>query len=112
MSNQLGPIEIECDAPPYTVVRACRRIGGMQSPEDVRWCRVGRFTHRPTGWRALMRQFWNLLLGRGFPGEKTCFCGGDLPRLEDCTFTFITGRKTNYRLGQCTRCQTIFWEET
>jgi len=28
------------------------------------------------------------------------------------TFTFATGREESYLLAQCSRCQTVFWEET
>ncbi len=42
MSSRLGPLEVECDAPPYSVVCACRDLG-LQSPEDVRWRRLSRF---------------------------------------------------------------------
>ena len=34
MSSRLGPLQIECDAPPYMIVSACRKIG-FESPEDV-----------------------------------------------------------------------------
>ena len=34
-----GLSEIECDAPAYSVVQACRKLG-LQSPEDVRWCQA------------------------------------------------------------------------
>jgi len=38
VSTRLGPILIDCDAPPYAIVQACERRG-LRSPLDVRWCR-------------------------------------------------------------------------
>jgi hypothetical protein len=35
----LGPMDIECEAPPYSVVKACQGLR-FQSPLDVRWCRI------------------------------------------------------------------------
>ena len=40
MSSELGLLEVECDAPPYPIVRACRKLG-LIAPEDVRWCGMG-----------------------------------------------------------------------
>ena len=39
MSSQQGPLEIDGDAPPYHIVRACRQLG-FRDPEEVRWCRL------------------------------------------------------------------------
>lgn len=111
MSNQLGPIEVSCDAPPYHIVQACSRIG-FQEPEDVRWCRVGHQGDSVAGWRQLI-QFapWNALLGAHGQVQKTCSCGQHLPRLETYTFTLITGKELSYLLGQCSRCHTVFWDD-
>jgi hypothetical protein len=112
MSNRLGPIEIQCDAPPYGIVRACRRLG-VRAPEDVRWFRVGQVPVRPLRWTEVLRQPWKLFLGGTTqPDAGSCPCGADLPRLERCTFTLASGKTKAYRIGQCRRCQTIFWEET
>jgi hypothetical protein len=90
MADELGPIDIQCDAPPYPVVRACQRLG-LRDPQDVRWCRVNRST-------AARRRF-------------ACTCGQPLPTLESYTFTFVTGNQAAYFLAQCGRCGAIFWDK-
>jgi hypothetical protein len=45
------------------------------------------------------------------PAGKSCVCGGPLPLVGKSTFTFNTGREVAYRLGQCPRCVTIFWDD-
>jgi hypothetical protein len=109
MSNQSGREESRCDAPPYSVVKACQRLG-FRSPLDVRWCRLDQarnaLPERSGGLQAWMLLFWG-----NEPREKTCSCGQPLPVLERYTFTFRSGRAADYFLGQCRRCRTIFWEE-
>jgi hypothetical protein len=87
MSEELGPIDIVCDAPPYPVVRACQRLG-FRDPQDVRWCRANHFA-----------------------APRSCACGQTLPPLESYTFTFVTGNQASYLLAQCRRCQSIYWEK-
>jgi len=100
MSSELGPIDILCDAPPYSVVRACGRLGFV-NPQDVRWCRVNRLAGQAsTGFLAWISG----------TGKVTCTCGRQMPRLESYTFTFVTGRQAYYYLGQCERCRSIFWD--
>ena len=108
MSSQLGPIDISCDAPPYPIVRAGRRIG-LESPEDVRWCRVhpGLETLSLTG----DVSGWKSLFGLGGRGKNACTCGQPLPVLEKYTFTFLSGQQASYLLGQCLRCRTVYWNE-
>ncbi len=103
MPKHLGPIEICCDAPPYYIVRACRRIG-IERPEDVRWWRLSHFLRAHANWR-------QLLLGMNRPDDGNCSCGQKLPCLEWYTFTLSTGTEASYFLGQCSRCHTIFWEK-
>jgi hypothetical protein len=110
MSNRLGPIEIQCDAPPYGIVRACRRLG-VRAPEDVRWVRLGRFPAPSVRWTDVLRQPWKLFQAMGQADERSCPCGEALPRLERCTFTLASGKVKAYHIGQCRRCQTVFWEE-
>jgi hypothetical protein len=111
MSSQLGPIDIECDAPPYPIVRAGRLVG-MNEPEDVRWCRLSHFVGLRTGWKAVLNpKAWKLLINRLGSGQTTCSCGQALPELEEYTFIFRTGKELSYLMGQCGRCRTIFWEE-
>ncbi len=111
MSSRLGPMEIECDAPPYTVVHACREVG-LKSPEDVRWRRMSRFQRR---WEALTSLFgpgsWASLLGGREPQHGHCSCGHALPALETCSFLFRSGKTQAYQLGQCDHCRTIYWDE-
>jgi hypothetical protein len=110
MSQQLGPLDVSCDSPPYHIVQACSRVG-FETPEDVRWCRFGQ-SDMPAGWRQLIHFTpWNVLMGSGQQSEKSCGCGQRLPRLETYTFTLITGKELSYVLGQCSRCHAIFWDD-
>jgi hypothetical protein len=109
MSSQLGPIDVQCDAPAYAVVRASRNVG-IRDPEDVRWCQTSRFVNEGTERvKAGLFHFlaWESLLGRS---QTACSCRAPLPLRERYTFTFSTGREETYVLGQCPRCGTVFWE--
>jgi len=111
MFNNLGPIDIHCDAPAYSVVGACERLG-FQSPLDVRWCRMSHFLagrHQASG----VEEFHSLgcPFGSNRPPTTTCRCGQPLPLMEHCTFRFISEKEAHYLLGQCRRCHTMFWEE-
>jgi hypothetical protein len=109
MANQLGPLEVNCDAPSYNIVRACHMIG-IRSPEDVRWSRLSQFAN--TGWRsAFKNQTWKGLLGMVHAEHLTCHCGQKLPVLEKYTFTLISGNQSSYFIGQCGRCLSVYWEE-
>jgi hypothetical protein len=111
MSSRLGTLDIECDAPSYPIVRACRKLG-MHMPEDVRWCRRSRARPRESGWRSFLASpFWGHLLGRDEASERTCVCGNPLPELECYAFTFHTGEEVEYQMAQCSRCRTIYWEK-
>jgi hypothetical protein len=110
MSDRLGPIEVYCDAPPYPIVRACQEIG-FRNPEDVRWLRLRHVVDHHPWWGISPGHPWKLLLGRAKSVEKTCSCGEKLPRLCTGTFTLNTGEELTYRLGQCRRCWTVFWDE-
>jgi hypothetical protein len=111
MAARLGPIEVYCDAPPYSIIQACSRIG-VQQPEDVRWCKLSHFIQADDGRReGFPLQTWKNVLGMHRAGRSTCSCGHALPILEKCTFTFITGREVSYFIGQCKRCRTVFWDD-
>jgi hypothetical protein len=111
MFSRLGPLEVNCDAPPYNIVRACHMIG-FRSPEDVRWSRLSRFAGTAPGQgEELKHSSWRALLGMTQPGNGRCVCGQPLPVLEKYTFTLISGNQTSYFLGQCIRCFSIYWEE-
>jgi hypothetical protein len=112
MSNQqLGPIDVCCDAPPYPVVQACSQIG-FDSPEDYRWRRMSQ--HR--GANAAMRHIakfapWNVFLAGNALQTGMCNCGQLLPAMACFIFTLDTGQEISYSLGQCSRCHTVYWEE-
>jgi hypothetical protein len=112
MSEQLGPIEIICDSPPYPIVQACSQLGFVR-PEDVRWCRLRQFLVDHPGWREVCRALaWDVLLVNRFLKDRPCSCGELLPRLQRCLFCSSTGQSFTYLLGQCARCRSIFWEES
>jgi hypothetical protein len=111
MANQLGPIEVCCDSPPYPIIQACVQIG-IQSPEDVRWCRMSHHVDQHAGQRGILHLLpWKMLWGAD-PAERTCVCGRKLPELAGYGFTLLSGKEVFYLLGQCDRCRTVFWEET
>lgn len=111
MSSRFDLLEVECDAPPYAIVRACRKVG-MQSPEDVRWCRKCHHGKRHHGWISfLANPIWGRLLGRAEMEEQACACGQPLPELESFAFTFQSGESVEYDMGQCPRCRTVYWEK-
>ncbi len=99
MPDDLGPIDILCDAPPYPVVKACAGLG-FEEPQDVRWSRLDRRRPpRPAGLFPWLRS-----------AAPRCTCGQPLPALESYTFTFTSGSQAQYYLGQCPRCRTIYWD--
>jgi hypothetical protein len=102
MPEQLGPLEIECDAPDYAIIKACSRLG-LRSPEDVRWCHLSRGHTARSAWH-------EILLGLIRPAQGSCVCGGSFPELQGYLFTFNTGSEITCVLGQCDRCRTIFWD--
>jgi hypothetical protein len=110
MPNRLGPLEVNCDAPPYNIVRACRMVG-IRSPEDVRWSRLSDYVTSQANGRAIPKQqSWKMILGLGQPASGTCVCRQKLPVLEHFTFTLISGNQNSYFIGQCTRCLSVYWE--
>jgi hypothetical protein len=111
MPSRLGPIEIVCDAPPYSIIQACSRIG-IRNPEDVRWCRMSHFIAEADSFDPIHLHPWRSFLGVAKGGRVNCSCGQALPSMEKCTFTFITGREVSYFIGQCQRCRTVFWENS
>jgi hypothetical protein len=109
--NWFSTIEIECDAPVYPIVRACRLLG-FRTPEDVRWYRVSG-TQRPQstriGWIGF--KFMRSFFGKVAPKSPTCICGHPSPKTKTYAFTLFTGAKVRLMLGQCERCKTISWRE-
>jgi hypothetical protein len=113
MAEELFPIQIDCDAPPYPIVEGTRLIG-CTSPEDVRWFRYSRFTSGAyEGQEIINLRKWTSLLGlsAAAPQVLNCTCGQKLPRLERFTFTLSDESTVDYHIAQCERCHTIFWDE-
>ncbi len=111
--DQPEPLELECDAPPYPIVRACRRLG-FRTPEDVRWCRLRPATPPQPSDRPSVFTLQGLksIFAKPEPAKgPACVCGQALPGLDRCSFTLASGRQVDYLLGQCPRCRSIFWQE-
>ena len=109
--QQLGPIDVCCDAPPYPIVQASSQIG-IQSPEDNRWCRLSQHGGSNAAFRQLARIApWNIFLASSGLNGGLCNCGQVLPRLAHYIFTLDTGQEVCYALGQCSRCHAVYWEE-
>ena len=111
MSSRLGPMDLDCDAPLYSVVKACEGLG-FQSPLDVRWCRRSHVLggQRELGGVVGFHPFQWLFGGSQRP-KTICTCGQPLPLMERFTFTFASEKEADYLLGQCCRCRTMYWEE-
>jgi hypothetical protein len=113
MSNQLGPLEVICDAPPYPIVQACNAIG-VDNPEDVRWMRM---SHRveprdetpERGDRSA--SVWQKILHTNAAREQACSCREKIPKLAKYRFTYSSGDEVTYSVAQCTKCHTVYWEE-
>ena len=104
-------LDMECDAPLYTIVQACRSLG-FHSPEDVRWCQIDKVSPQPKPrHRWLSWSFLRGLIGRPGPQAAGCQCRQELPRCDQYTFTLRSGEKKHLLLGQCSRCRTIYWKE-
>ncbi len=111
MSTSFGPIDIDCDALPYPIVEACNRLGFRSAP-DVRWCHMSHFQNtQDLGANVIGGFAWLLPFHKSRSRNKSCTCGNPLPTLEQFRFMFPSGKQDDYLLGQCYRCNTIFWEE-
>ena len=99
-------LDMSCDAPPYPIVQACRRVG-LRSPEDVRWCRQQ--PQRRGRWPHFFRA-WPKWLGGTDSADPICSCGQALPEPVLCTFTYADGREVDYTISQCGHCQTVYWD--
>jgi hypothetical protein len=109
--NQFNTPVIECDAPSYGIVRACRKLGFLD-PEDVRWCsKINAHQAPPKQQGGLLTQAFKALFRRAASRRAGCICRCQLPKLDKYTFTFICGGKKHLLLGQCRRCLTIFWKD-
>lgn len=105
----LQPVEIICDAPPYSIVQACTTIA-IEKPEDVRWWEVTHFLEEH-GFRPGVHpgDRWRPAVECMPPRALVCPCGRELPRLVEYRFYFDDGSEADYSLGQCRRCKTVYW---
>jgi len=109
--NEPESVDLDCDAPPYPIVRACRGLG-FRTPEDVRWCHVGPALRQPAPPEGVFNlQAWKSFFGKAGPKGPSCSCGQELPRLESYTFTLLSGKEIRFLLGQCQRCSAMYWKE-
>jgi hypothetical protein len=110
--NEPETPDVDCDAPSYPIVRACRGLG-FNCPEDVRWCHMTPAPppRRHTSEGVFNFQAWKAFFTKAEPKGPSCFCGTPMPRLESYTFTLLSGKEMRYLLGQCTNCRTIYWNE-
>jgi hypothetical protein len=107
---QLGHLDVACDAPPYAVVEGCQLIG-LSRPEDVRWCRVDHIGTEQGHWgRRFLDRIGKPFKNHGPVREMTCRCGESFVALMKYMFLFDTGHKECYRIGQCDRCGSIYWD--
>lgn len=106
-----GTLEVECDAPTYAIVHACRKLGFL-APEDVRWCSESNVRLAPPKQQGgLLAQAFKAIFRRTPPRRAGCICRCQLPELDKFTFTLACGVEKHLLLGQCRRCLTIFWKE-
>jgi hypothetical protein len=110
MATGSGSIEVTCDSPSYGIVKASRMLG-LESPEDVRWCKRRNFRHERPRFRCFLRHPWQALQMMCHSGAAQCSCGRTLPLLEEYAFQLSSGRIIRYRLGQCLRCRTVYWDD-
>jgi hypothetical protein len=103
MESNLGPLLIECDAPPFEVV-AASMAAGFWAPADVCWRRAERRRPAPRGWLPWLRS-WLPISG----GRSCRACAAGHPELKLCVFE-RQGELLSYSMGQCPRCLTMYWQ--
>ena len=109
--HHLRILDVECDAPPDHIVRACRKLGLLR-PEDVRWCRLSQRQRAEQNWKSFFAgPLWVRFFGSAGSLEKTCSCGCRLPNVNGYAFTLQNGEQLDYDLVQCPHCSTIYWEK-
>ena len=110
MSEQLPSVEIQCEAPSYSVVRACAAFG-FQSPLDVRWSLFCRYRISQQATQPLMSSLASLLPATGWLSTVNhCNCGAAIPQLQPFGFLMPEGKILHYVLAQCPRCKTMYWD--
>jgi hypothetical protein len=103
-------VEVFCDAPNDDVIHACEDLG-FHSPWDVRWMHRCEMRNRPEkgGLFGLFR--WLVSFWLAQPPDPACTCGQRLPRKSWYRIAQLRrGQLKTYKLGQCPRCFTIFWQ--
>jgi hypothetical protein len=111
-NTMLGPLEIHCEAPPYGMVRACEDAGFL-SPLDVPWRQLRSvLTGEEHDDSRPGLKLWRRLFGKSKLPSANCHCGEPLPELKSYAVTFKSNWVGDYRLVQCSRCRTIFWDLT
>ncbi len=110
MAAAFGLMDVECDAPPYEVVRACTCVG-LHRPLDVVWHHRARYAARRARQAGLFSlAAWRRLLGLAEPQDSLCGCGRAQPPLRRFTVVFASGQFTAYEFGQCPHCGAVFWD--
>ncbi len=105
MTQKLGPLEVQCEAPPYNIVKGCHLIG-IESPEDVRWLRKSLVLTE----RFLDKKRPLLDFADGAIERVPCSCGHPIPMLQAYTFQLLSGEEVEYAVAQCKRCRTVYWD--
>jgi hypothetical protein len=91
-------------------VRAYKRYG-FHSPLDVRWCHMSQHLNEASHSKSIfVLRLWHWLLGWRSRKDQTCTCGGPLPSLKEYRFSLVSTKTSDYFMGQCRRCRTIFWD--
>lgn len=110
-------LSVECDTPPDYIMEACEvpsRVG-LYRAKDVRWSNLGRFRKQMrTRNNPIVRMLEIVLsvISGKIKDNRICGCGRELPCMFSFTFTLAPeNRKVVYRIGQCLRCHSIYWED-
>jgi hypothetical protein len=85
---------------------------GVRTPEDVRWLRLSAFQSRPRP-AVPARGLAGFVAGlfcRATPPGTGCTCGARLPELSASLVVVDAGEALGFRIGQCARCRTVFWD--
>jgi hypothetical protein len=111
MFTQAETIDVSCDAPSYAIVRVCQWLG-FHAPLDVAWYHLGRYLRAHAPRTHILGMFG---LAGLFGGSKSiptvCRCGLPLPALDRCILALGTAKDDAIRLGQCSCCHTMFWDQ-
>ena len=108
MSRQTVTLDVWCDVPAYGIVQACQWLG-FERPLDVAW------HHRVATCGRSGRRRASLLCSAGCSAaaNQRPRCAAAVKRRRSWSCRPVTGaaRDDAIRLGQCSRCRTIFWDD-